>query len=73
MNWPDRGWIKEGYKADIVVFDLNNIKIRTSVSNPQRYSEGVRYLVVNGQLVLDGGEYTGRLPGRIFEPSQKAN
>jgi len=67
MGWDDRGWIKEGYKADIVVFDLNNIKIRTSISNPHQYSEGVKYLLINGKIVLDNGEYTGALPGKILK------
>ncbi len=67
MNWDDRGWIKTGYKADIVIFDLNNIKTRTSISNPQVYSEGVNYLLINGVLVLDGGKYTGKLPGKVIK------
>jgi N-acyl-D-aspartate/D-glutamate deacylase len=67
MNWDDRGWIKNGYKADIVVLDLNNIKTKTSISNPHAYSEGVKYLLVNGELVLDRGKWTGKLPGKIIE------
>lgn len=70
MNWNDRGLIKEGYKADIVVFDLNNIKTPTSISNPQQYSDGVRYLLINGAVVLDRGKYTGELPGVVIPPSQ---
>ena len=66
MNWDDRGWIKEGFKADIVVFDLNDIKIRTTISNPHQYSKGVKYLFINGELVLDDGEYTGKLPGEVL-------
>ena len=67
MNWNDRGLIKEGYKADIVVFDLNNIKTPTSISNPQQYSEGVKFLLINGKVVLDGGNYTGELPGEVLK------
>jgi len=67
MNWDDRGWIKNGYKADIAVIDLNNIKIRTSISNPHAYSEGVKYLLINGELVLDGGKWTGKLPGKVIK------
>ncbi len=66
MNWDDRGWIKEGYKADIVVLDLENIRIRTSISNPHAYSEGVKYLLVNGELVLDDGEWTEKLTGQVI-------
>lgn len=67
MNWDDRGWIKTGYKADIAVLDLSNIKIKTSISNPHAYSEGVKYLLINGELVLDGGKYTGKLPGKVIK------
>ncbi|MBN1223331.1 MAG: D-aminoacylase [Candidatus Aminicenantes bacterium] len=67
MGWKDRGWIKEGYKADVVVLDLNNIKIKTSISNPHRLSEGVEYLLVNGKLVLDKGEFAGKLPGQVLK------
>jgi N-acyl-D-aspartate/D-glutamate deacylase len=67
MNWDDRGWIKNGYKADIVVLDLNNIKTKTSISNPHAYSEGVKYLLVNGELVLDRGKWTGKLPGKVIK------
>lgn len=67
MNWDDRGWIKEGYKADIVVLDLNNIKTETSISNPHVYSSGVEYLLINGELVLDKGEWTGKLPGQVIK------
>ncbi len=67
MNWDDRGWIKEGYKADIVVLDLENIKTKTSISNAHQYSEGVKYLLINGQLALDKGKWNGDLPGRVLK------
>jgi len=67
MNWDDRGWIKEGYKADIVVLDLENIRIRTTISNPHAYSEGVKYLLINGELVLSNGQWTEALPGEIIK------
>ncbi|MDH7511629.1 MAG: amidohydrolase family protein [Clostridiales bacterium] len=70
MNWNDRGWIKEGYKADIVVLDLNNIKTPTSISNPHQYSRGVDYLVVNGQTVVEKGKWNGQLPGRVLKLKQ---
>jgi N-acyl-D-aspartate/D-glutamate deacylase len=66
MNWEDRGWIKEGFKADIVVFDLDNIRIKTTISNPHQYSEGIKYLFINGVLVLDNGKYNGKLPGEVL-------
>jgi len=67
MNWDDRGWIKEGYKADIVVLDLENINIGTTISNPHVYSEGIRYLLVNGKIVLRNGRWTEALPGEVIK------
>ncbi len=74
MNWDDRGWIKEGYKADIVVLDLKNIKTPTTIHNPHQYSQGVKYLLINGELVLSNGRYTGKLPGKVLKlvPAQPA-
>jgi N-acyl-D-amino-acid deacylase len=66
MNWSDRGWIKEGYKADIVVLDLKNIKTPTTIHNPHQYSHGVKYLLINGELVLSNGRYNGKLPGKVL-------
>jgi len=67
MNWDDRGWLKEGYKADIVILDLKNIKIKTSVSNPHQYSEGIKYLLINGKVVLFEGKWNGNLPGKVLK------
>lgn len=67
MGWDDRGMIEEGYKADIALIDLNGIKTPASIHNPHRYSEGVSYLLVNGETVIDGGEWTGALPGEIIK------
>ena len=67
MGWDDRGMIEEGYRADIALIDLNGIKTPTSIHNPHRYSEGVSFLLVNGETVIDRGEWTGVLPGEIIK------
>lgn len=67
MNWHDRGRIKQGYHADIVVFDMNNIKTDSSISNPHCYSSGVVYLLVNGETVIDKGKWNGSLPGKVIK------
>jgi len=67
MKWDDRGWIKEGYKADIAVIDLGNLKTPTSISNPHQYSRGVDYLMINGKMVLDKGTWSGALPGQVLK------
>ena len=71
MNWDDRGWVKEGCKADLVVLDINNIKTPTSISNPHQYSRGVRFLVINGQLTIDAGKWNGSLPGEVIRLKRK--
>jgi len=67
MNWNDRGWIKEGYKADLALIDLKNLKLPTSISNPHQYSQGVAFLLINGQVTIDNGKWTGKLPGTILK------
>ena len=66
MEWSDRGWIKEGYKADIVLLDVDHIETPTSISNPHQYSSGVPLVIINGTVVLDEGRYTGELPGKVL-------
>lgn len=66
MGWEDRGWVREGYKADLVLLDLNNIKLDSNISNPHAYSKGVEYLLVNGRLVIEKGQKTGKLPGIVL-------
>ena len=67
MNWNDRGWIKEGYKADLALIDSKNLKLPTSISNPHQYSQGVAFLLINGQVTIDGGKWNGKLPGKILK------
>ena len=66
VGWRDRGLVREGYKADIAVLDLEGIRPRSTLSDAHRYSEGVRYVLVNGVFALDAGEPTGALPGRVL-------
>lgn len=66
MNWPDRGWLKEGYKADIVLLDLKKLATPATITNPHQYAKGVVHLFINGQQVIDQGKYTGLLPGRVL-------
>jgi N-acyl-D-aspartate/D-glutamate deacylase len=67
MHWDDRGWIKEGYKADIAVIDLKNIQTPASLSNPHQYSHGVNHLLINGIQVIEEGRWNGKLPGKILK------
>jgi N-acyl-D-aspartate/D-glutamate deacylase len=67
MNWNDQGWIKEGYKADLAMIDLKNLNLPTSISNPHQYSQGVAFLLINGQVTIDNGKWNGKLPGKILK------
>jgi N-acyl-D-aspartate/D-glutamate deacylase len=63
---PDRGLVKSGFAADLVVFDPQNVRDRATFEDPNRYSEGFRYVAVNGVLVVDEGKLTGKTPGRAL-------
>ncbi len=60
-----RGLLKEGYYADIVIFDPKEISDFATFEEPHQYATGVKHVFVNGQLVLRDGEHTGAKPGRI--------
>lgn len=49
FNIKDRGFIKRGYFADLIVFDLNNVKTRSTFEKPEQYAQGMDYVFVNGR------------------------
>ena len=61
-----RGRIREGFFADLVVFDPETIADRATFTDPHQYSVGVRDVVVNGRIALRDGEFAGELPGRAL-------
>ncbi len=62
----DRGRIAIGLAADIVVFDPATIRDRATFAEPMVASEGISQVLVNGQVVLENGKYTGAKPGRVL-------
>ena len=64
MGLPDRGLLRDGFKADIVVFNPDTVKTHATKDDPKHYPIGIDYVIVNGQVVIDQGENTGALPGR---------
>ena len=66
MRLTDRGVLKQGMWADVVVFDPTTVRDRASFDNPNQLSEGMEYVLVNGVPVIDQGKMTGKLPGRIL-------
>ncbi|MCY3413942.1 MAG: D-aminoacylase [Candidatus Heimdallarchaeota archaeon] len=67
LKIKNRGRLKEGYFADIVVFDLKELKTDASYTDPHHLSEGMQYVFVNGELVLNQGEFTGATPGKFIK------
>jgi N-acyl-D-amino-acid deacylase len=66
LGLADRGRLADGMKADIVVFDPERVCALATYEEPRRFPEGIPYVLVNGELVVDGGEHTGALPGRAL-------
>jgi len=66
LGLTDRGVLREGCWADVAVFDPDRIVDRATYDEPHRYAEGVSTVMVNGQVVVDGGDHTGALPGRVL-------
>ena len=64
FNLRDRGQIREGLAADIVIFDDAKVTDKATFEAPHQYSEGFSAVIVNGQLVFDGAALTGKTPGQ---------
>ena len=62
---PDRGTIREGAYADVVVFDLARVNDPATFTEPHQLAEGMVEVFVNGEAALSRGESTGLLPGRV--------
>jgi N-acyl-D-amino-acid deacylase len=62
----DRGILRPGFAADIVVFDPDNIRDTATYENPRQHPEGIYYVLVNGELVVDNEQVTGKTPGRAL-------
>ena len=66
MKLADRGVLKAGMWADVVVFDPQTITDKATFENPNQLSEGMQYVLVNGVAVIDGGKATGARPGKVM-------
>ena len=64
LGLPDRGILRDGFRADIVVFNPDTVKTHARHGDPRHYPVGIDYVIVNGQVVIDDGDNTGALPGR---------
>jgi N-acyl-D-amino-acid deacylase len=66
MRFPDRGVLKNGMWADIVVFDPDTIRDLATFDSPNQLSEGIRFVLVNGVPVIEEGKMTNALPGKVL-------
>jgi len=66
MCFSDRGVLKSGMWADIVIFDPSTVHDRATFENPNQFSEGMDYVLVNGVPVVDQSKMTGKLPGKVL-------
>jgi N-acyl-D-amino-acid deacylase len=66
LGLRDRGSVRERMRADLVIFDPHTIADRATYQSPHQYPQGISHVLVNGHVVVEGGEHTGALPGRVL-------
>jgi N-acyl-D-amino-acid deacylase len=66
MGLNDRGQIREGFAADLVVFDIATIRDRATFFEPHQHSDGIEHVFINGIAVIDAGRITNATPGRVL-------
>jgi N-acyl-D-aspartate/D-glutamate deacylase len=72
LGLRDRGLLRAGLFADLAIFNPNRVADRSTYEDPFHYSDGIEYVVVNGQLVLDKAAHTGARPGRALRHGTKS-
>jgi N-acyl-D-amino-acid deacylase len=71
FRMKDRGAIREGAAADLVIFDPAAIQDRATYRNPHQLATGVSYVLVNGQVAMDDGKMTGLKAGKVLRLPQR--
>ncbi|MBI4429195.1 MAG: D-aminoacylase [Ignavibacteriales bacterium] len=66
VGLKDRGVLRPGTYADVVVFDPDTVADKATFENPHQYSVGVEFVFVNGKVVWENGTFTGNLPGKVI-------
>ena len=66
LGLQQRGLLVPGYWADVTVFDAERVIDRATFTEPFQYNEGIEFVIVNGELVLNRGQHTGKRPGRAL-------
>lgn len=73
FNLRDRGLIREGFAADLVIFDETTVSDKATFDQPHQYAVGFSSVIVNGEVVFDGEKMTGSMPGRPLYGPGKVN
>jgi len=71
LGLPDRGYVKEGYVADLVVFDLPGVSANATYEDPLQLSDGFEYVLVGGEIAVRDGEVTGAQNGSILRSTEE--
>lgn len=66
LGIPDRGLLRDGFKADVVIFDPRSVAAPATRTNPKQFPVGIDYVLVNGHVVVDNNRQTDALPGRAL-------
>jgi N-acyl-D-amino-acid deacylase len=66
LGLDDRGSVRDGYVADLVVFDPDRVRATCTYDDPCLFPEGIEWVVVTGEIVVERGEHTGARPGRVL-------
>jgi N-acyl-D-amino-acid deacylase len=66
MRIPERGFLGEGFWADVVIFDYDRIRDVATYERPTEFPEGIDYVLVNGVVVVENGRHTGAKPGKVI-------
>ena len=72
LGLRDRGLVREGLAADLVVFDPATVRDRATFAEPHQPAEGIELVLVNGQAVVESSRVTGALPGRVLLPPRRS-
>ena len=66
IGLPDRGYVREGQRADLVIFDFETVQDHATILDPGAGNEGILHVLVNGEAVVRDGDLTGALPGEVL-------
>ena len=66
LNVKNKGYIKEGYDADLVIIDFDNLRDTATYDKPVSYAEGINRVIVGGETVYKDMNLTGKYPGKVI-------